>query len=154
MEVYRVFEIMQITVAAFCGIAVGVERQHYGSSAGIRTYALVCVGSCLFGIISTHAMGGAYYESIADPTRIAAQIVTGVGFIGGGIIFKDSNRVRGITTASTVWIMASIGLAIAFEMFLLPIAATILCIIILTSNRWPFFKKIGKKHKHYSEDEE
>ncbi|MFT6835477.1 MAG: putative Mg2+ transporter-C (MgtC) family protein [Francisellaceae bacterium] len=66
-------EIIQILSACICGVAVGIERQHFGSSAGVRTYALVCVGACLYGIISTHAQGAAYYESIVDPTRIAAQ---------------------------------------------------------------------------------
>ncbi len=145
-------EILQILLACACGIAVGIERQHFGSSAGVRTYALVCMGACLFGIVSTHAIGAAYYESIANPTRIAAQVVTGVGFIGGGIIFKDNSRVRGLTTAATVWVMASIGLAIAFEMFLLPIITTFMVIFILSLNKWQFFNKLGEKHGHDHDD--
>jgi putative Mg2+ transporter-C (MgtC) family protein len=145
-------EIIQILSACICGVAVGIERQHFGSSAGVRTYALVCVGACLYGIISTHAQGAAYYESIVDPTRIAAQVVTGVGFIGGGIIFKDTNRIRGLTTAATVWIMASVGLAFAFEIYLIPIITTFMVIFILTLNRWPFFNRLGEKHGHDHDD--
>ena len=89
------FEICQILLACLCGFSIGFERQIHGASAGVRTYTLVCLGSCLFGIVSTHANGAAYYQSIADPTRIAAQIVSGVGFLGAGIIFKDNNKVHG-----------------------------------------------------------
>lgn len=138
-------EIGQILLATLCGLAIGFERQVHGSQAGIRTYSLVCLGSCLFGIVSTHASGAAYYQSVADPTRIAAQIVSGIGFLGAGIIFKDRSRVHGLTTAANIWVTASIGLAVAFEMFIIPTITTILVILILSCNRWKIFIWLNKR---------
>lgn len=143
------FELCQILLACLCGFLIGFERQIHGASAGVRTYTLVCLGSCLFGIVSTHANGAAYYQSIADPTRIAAQIVSGVGFLGAGIIFKDNNKVHGLTTAANIWVCASIGLAIAFEMVLIPLATTGLVIFILSLNRFKWFKRI---ENYFSKD--
>ena len=107
----------------------------------------------MFGIVSTHAAGAAYYQSVADPTRIAAQIVSGVGFLGAGIIFKDHSKVRGLTTAANIWVTASIGVAIAFEMFLLPLVTTLLVIFILSLNRMKFFKKISERCAQPDPDE-
>ena len=133
-------ELLQILVACMCGVAIGFERQLHGSQAGVRTYSLVCIGSCLFGIVSTHAHGDvSYYTSVADPTRIAAQVVSGIGFLGAGIIFKDSSRIRGVTTAANVWLVASVGLAIAYRMFMIPIFTTCLVIFILSLNHMKFF---------------
>jgi putative Mg2+ transporter-C (MgtC) family protein len=139
------FEIWQICLAAICGFIIGFERQVHGSPAGLRTYSLVCIGSCLFGLVSTHSRGVAYYESVADPTRIAAQIVSGIGFLGAGVIFKDRSRVHGLTTAANIWITASIGLAVAFEMFVIPLLTTFLVVVILSCNRWKIFKKLNQK---------
>ena len=140
----QLMEIGQIFLACMCGAFIGFERQTHGSSAGIRTYSLVCIGACLFGIVSTHASGAAYYQSVADPTRIAAQIVSGIGFLGAGIIFKDGSKVHGLTTAANIWVIASIGLAIAFKMFLLPIVATFLVLFIMSLSRFEFYKRINK----------
>ncbi len=138
-------ELFQILLAAACGVAIGIERYTNGSDAGIRTYSLVCVGACLFGIISTHAHGPAYYQSVADPTRIAAQIVSGIGFLGAGIIFRDHSHVHGVTTAANIWVCASIGLAIAFELYIIAVFTTAIIIFILSSNRWGFVKKLRDK---------
>ncbi len=138
-------EIGQILLSAFCGTLIGLERQIHGSQAGVRTYSLVCIGSCLFGIVSTHANGAAYYQSVADPTRIAAQIVSGIGFLGAGIIFKDHNKITGLTTAANIWVTASIGLAVAFEMIALPLVTTFLILAILSLNRLKFFKRLSEK---------
>lgn len=153
------YEIGQILLATLCGLAIGLERQIHGSQAGLRTYSLVCLGSCLFGIVSTHASGAAYYQSVADPTRIAAQIVSGIGFLGAGIIFKDRSRVHGLTTAANIWVTASIGLAIAFEMFVIPLVTTILVIMILSCNRWRIFIRLNKyfgaePYPDYKDEEE
>lgn len=139
-------EVLQIFLACACGILIGFERQFHGSQAGIRTYSLVCIGACLFGITSTHAHGASFYTSVADPTRIAAQVVSGIGFLCAGIIFKDQSKiVHGITTAANIWVTASIGLSVAFEMVLLPIFTTLLIVVILSSNHIKFFIKIEKK---------
>jgi putative Mg2+ transporter-C (MgtC) family protein len=138
-------EIFQIILASFCGFLIGFERQFHGSQAGIRTYTLVCIGSCLFGITSTHANGAAFYTSVADPTRIAAQVVSGIGFLCAGIIFKDQSKVHGLTTAANIWVAASIGLSISFEMIALPVFTTILIIFILSLNHMDTFKNIQNK---------
>ncbi len=133
-------ELLQILVACICGICIGFERQLHGAQAGVRTYSLVCIGSCMFGMVSTHAHGDvAYYTSVADPTRIAAQVVSGIGFLGAGIIFKDQNKVRGLTTAANIWFTSSIGLAIAYRMFLIPIVTTFLVIFILSLSHIKLF---------------
>ena len=139
---YYFHEMLQILVALLCGFSIGFERQLHGAQAGVRTYSLVCVGSCLFGIISTHAHGASFYTSVADPTRVAAQVVSGIGFLCAGIIFKDNNKVLGLTTAANIWVTASIGLAVAFEMFILPIFTTCLVLFILSLNRLTIVAKI------------
>lgn len=138
-------EILQVLLACTCGMLIGFERQFHGSQAGIRTYSLVCIGSCLFGITSTHANGAAFYQSVADPTRIAAQVVSGIGFLCAGIIFKDQSKVHGLTTAANIWVAASIGLSISFEMIALPIFTTILIIFILSLNHMNFVSKLQHK---------
>lgn len=131
----------QVMLSAFYGFIIGVERQLHGSNAGVRTCSLVCMGACLFAITSTHAFGPAFYHSVADPTRIAAQIVSGVGFLCGGVIFRDSNNTRGLTTAAIIWVCAAVGVSIAFEMFAIASLVMVLCVMFLTMNRWPLFKK-------------
>lgn len=138
-------EILQIMLACICGMTIGFERQFHSAQAGIRTYSLVCIGSCLFGITSTHANGASFYTSVADPTRIAAQVVSGIGFLCAGIIFKDQSKVHGLTTAANIWVTASIGLSISFEMILLPIFTTILLIFVLSLNHMAAVNKIQNK---------
>ena len=144
-------ELFQLTLATICGVAIGLERYTNGADAGIRTYSLVCIGACLFGLVSTHAHGPAYYQSVADPTRIAAQIVSGIGFLGAGIIFRDHSHVHGVTTAANIGVTASVGLAIAFELYLIAIFTTCIILIILSSNRWEFMRKLRNKNNQYDE---
>jgi putative Mg2+ transporter-C (MgtC) family protein len=127
----------QVILAFLLGLIVGIEREYHHSPAGIRTYAAVCLGACVFGLISTHAQGGSYYHSVADPTRIAAQIVSGIGFLGAGVIFRDGSKTNGLTTAATIWAIAAVGLAIAFEMYLVAIVTTCLIIVLLSINYFP-----------------
>jgi putative Mg2+ transporter-C (MgtC) family protein len=145
----------QVLLAFFLGFLVGMEREYHSSPAGIRTYAAVCMGSCVFALVSTHAQGAAYYKSIVDPTRIAAQIVSGVGFLGAGVIFKDGPKMNGLTTAATIWAVAAIGLAVAFEMYLVAILSTILILILLSLNHLSFWHRLKrKKHKGKPKDEQ
>lgn len=107
--------LLRLVVAAALGGAVGLERELRAHDAGFRTHMLVAVGSALFTIVSAYAFrdflvgGGAVVR--ADPTRIAAQIVTGIGFIGAGAIIRQGLSVRGLTTAATLWVVAAIGMA-------------------------------------------
>jgi putative Mg2+ transporter-C (MgtC) family protein len=120
---------MKLTVATFCGALLGLEREYADKPAGLRTNIFICVGSALFtlaSIIAWEMLTGASPPS--DPMRVAAQVVTGVGFLGAGVIFKSEERITGITTASTIWFVAAIGMMIAIGFpllgFLIAVAAT------------------------------
>jgi putative Mg2+ transporter-C (MgtC) family protein len=119
----------RLLYAAVLGIVIGLERERHKRSAGIRTYAAISIGACGFGLVSMHV-------GAPDPTRIAAQVVSGIGFIGAGIIFRQADRVSGLTTAATVWATAAVGLAVAFRMLLLPALMTILLHALLALHHW------------------
>jgi putative Mg2+ transporter-C (MgtC) family protein len=104
MDFFLTEDILKLLIAAGLGSLIGIEREYHSKSAGLRTMILIAVGSTLFTIISAK-LGG-------DTGRIAANIVTGIGFIGGGIIFRENNRVVGITTAATVWATAALGMCV------------------------------------------
>src|SRR2546428_8595616 len=96
---------LRLLVALILGAIVGLERERQERAAGLRTVTMVSLGSCLFTIV------GAYGFSQTDPSRVAAQIVTGIGFLGAGTIFLRKDLVRGLTTAATIWAVAAIGMA-------------------------------------------
>ena len=108
--------LLRLAVGAGLGAAVGVERELRDREAGVRTHLLVALGSCLFTIVSAYgfheflASGDAVVR--ADPTRIAAQIVTGIGFLGAGAIMRQGLNIRGLTTAAGLWVVAAIGMAV------------------------------------------
>lgn len=104
--------ILRTVVATLLGAAVGFEREYHGKEAGIRTYAAVALGACTFGIVSGHV-------DALSTSRIASNVVVGIGFLGAGMILKHENRVKGLTTAATIWATAAMGLAISFGMFIL-----------------------------------
>lgn len=138
-----------LVLAAFLGAIIGLERERHVGLAGIRTHAAVALGACLFGFISSNVMGPVLPNNVigtADPSRIAAQIVTGIGFLGAGVILRDKGRVRGLTTAATVWATASIGLAIANRMYILACSATIIILLFLSLYRVPGWMKWKMKH--------
>ncbi|MBP3774811.1 MAG: MgtC/SapB family protein [Bacteroidaceae bacterium] len=122
--------ILRIFIAALLGGIIGLEREYRAKEAGFRTHFLVALGSALFMIISAHGFDGVMTsgEQRWDVARIAAQVVSGIGFIGAGtIIFhKSENVVRGLTTAAGVWVTAAIGLTCGGGMYILATAATIL----------------------------
>ena len=91
------------------GALIGVERQYRARMAGLRTNALVAVGATLFVLLSAHGFGGLSDTGSADPTRVAAQIVSGIGFLGAGVIMRDGFNVRGLNTAATLWCAAAVG---------------------------------------------
>lgn len=99
----------RLTAAGLIGMVVGLERELRDKPAGLRTMILISVGSCLFAMISQR-MGGPN----SDPTRIAAQVVTGVGFLGAGAILRDARAVYGMTTAASIWMLAAVGLTCGF----------------------------------------
>src|SRR5262245_42521092 len=129
--------LLRIVVAAALGGAVGIERELRDHDAGFRTHMLVAIGSALFTIISAYAFrdflvgGGAVVR--ADPTRIAAQIVTGIGFLGAGAIIRQGLSVRGLTTAASLWVVAAIGMAAGAGYYSGALVTTVVVLVSL----WP-----------------
>lgn len=103
--------IMPIWVAILCGIIVGIEREIKGKDAGIKTSIFICVGAALFSYI------GGNLDGTYDSARVLSQIVSGVGFIGGGVIVFDQDKVRGLTSATIIWVSAAIGIMCGLEMY-------------------------------------
>ncbi|GEP23170.1 MAG: MgtC/SapB family protein [Lentilactobacillus diolivorans] len=128
---YQMEWVLRLFVAAICGGMVGFERKARLKTAGIRTHMLVAVGSALFMIISKYGFFDVTTRSDIglDPSRIAAGVVTGIGFIGAGAIMTRNHKIDGLTTAAGLWSTAAIGLAIGADMFIIGIAGT-LCILI------------------------
>jgi len=118
--------ILRLLVAGLLGGAIGFEREFRAKEAGVRTHFIVALGSALFMIISQYAFSGQY-----DHSRVAAQVVSGIGFIGAGVIIFQKNVVRGITTAAGLWVAAAIGLACGAGMYPIAIAAMLLTVICL-----------------------
>jgi len=124
--------ILRLTVAVGLGLLVGMERILVHKDAGMKTHSLVALGSAVFVIISE--MIALKYANVGglDPTRIASQIIVGVGFLGAGSIILYGSRLRGLTTAGGLWVTAGIGMAAGFGLFSLAIIITILVLLILT----------------------
>ena len=116
--------ITRLVVAAFLSGLVGFERETRQKAAGLRTHMLVGLGAALFTLVGAYALGG-------DPARVAAQIVTGVGFLGAGAIFRDGATVKGLTTAAGLWAVAAIGMATGAGLIAGAISATIVALLIL-----------------------
>ena len=128
--------LLRAVLATMAGGMIGWEREAHGREAGIRTYAAVSLGACTFALVSQHVGGG-------DPARIASQVVSGVGFLGAGAILRQDDKVRGLTTAGTLWATAAVGLAMGFGMYVLAGSTALLLLGLLLIHdhpRWPKFK--------------
>jgi putative Mg2+ transporter-C (MgtC) family protein len=126
--------LLRLSLALLLGACVGVERERGERAAGLRTYALVAIGSCLAMIVSAFGFAdilGAHNVTL-DPSRIAAQVVSGIGFLGAGTILLRKEIIKGLTTAAAIWVVAMIGLACGGGLLLAAIATTILTLAILT----------------------
>ncbi|MGP9538112.1 MgtC/SapB family protein [Brachybacterium sp. AOP43-C2-M15] len=124
---------IELLVATFvlCSL-LGIERQVRQKAAGYRTHVLVGLGSCTFTLVSAYGFSAVLGDEVMlDPSRIAAQIVSGIGFLGAGVIFKGRNVVRGLTTAATIWVAAAVGMACGAGMLSLAIALTAIHLITL-----------------------
>lgn len=129
MSVYEI--IFKLTLACILGGLIGLERESLNRPAGLRTYTLVCVGSTLAMIVSLD-MYYQYYQTVnADPGRIAAQVVSGIGFLGAGTIMREGATVRGLTTAAGLWVVACIGLSVGAGLYIPAIVTTALILFIL-----------------------
>ena len=146
----------QLALAAFLGALIGVERKLAHKTAGIRTFALVSLGAAVFTIIPqvvfVNFAGTSY-----DPSRIASQVVVGIGFIGAGLIVFQQSKVKGLTTAAGLWVSAAIGMSVAYKLYSIAIFTTALTIVILFCLWFLEHKVIGKlrgESKAEQEDEE
>lgn len=138
----------QIALATVLGALIGIERELARKTAGMRTFALVASGSAMFSIISQLAFEG-FVGSSFDPSRIASQVVVGIGFIGAGSILSSQNKVRGLTTAAGLWVSAAIGMAVAYKLYPIAIFATFVTIFILVF-LWFIERKLIKKMEGFA----
>lgn len=124
--------VLRLVAAAVLGSFIGADRERLVWAAGLRTHMLVCVGSCLFMIVSAFGFAGVLGPHIIlDPSRIAAQVVSGIGFLGAGSILLRGEVVRGLTTAASLWTVAAIGLAVGGGLYVEAVAATAIILVIL-----------------------
>jgi putative Mg2+ transporter-C (MgtC) family protein len=126
-ELYSLFayrDLLLIFLSIIIGLIIGAEREYRNKTAGLRTLMLVCVGSCTFTILSIKI-------GVDNPDRLAANIVTGIGFLGAGTIFRDENKVNGITTACTIWVTAALGVCIGSGHIYLAMLTTGVVIFVL-----------------------
>jgi putative Mg2+ transporter-C (MgtC) family protein len=124
--------IARLTLSAALGSVIGFERERLSWAAGLRTHMLVCVGSTLLMIVSAYGFTEVLGDHVVlDPSRVAAQVVSGIGFLGAGSILLRGEIVRGLTTAASLWSVAAIGLAVGGGLYTASIAATIIILIIL-----------------------
>jgi putative Mg2+ transporter-C (MgtC) family protein len=118
--------LVQVVVAAALGAAIGFERELSAQQAGLRTHTLVALGAAVFTTAGAHAVH-------TDPTRVAAQVVTGIGFLGAGAILREGISIRGLTTAASLWVSAALGLAVGLSAYAAAVAATVLALIVLVA---------------------
>ena len=141
---YEVHLLLRLVLAILCGATLGYERERHGRSAGLRTNILVCTGAALMMVVSKYFYysPGEYLGNITtalDPARIAAQIVSGIGFLGAGVIIKERGGIRGLTTAATLWFNAGVGMACGAGMIILPFFCTVLGLLSLTVlKKWEY----------------
>ncbi len=140
----QVFVVLRLSLATGLGALIGLEREYRGYPAGIRTMALVCLGAALFTEMSpTFAPGG-------DTARVAAQIVTGIGFLGAGVILREGFSIRGVTTAATIWTAASLGISVARGYFL--VASFVALIVIGLLEASPLTKLVSERGARERDD--
>lgn len=139
--------VSKLIVSFLLGAFIGFDRERHGRDAGIRTYAAVCIGATLFTAIANHLVNDA-----AAPSRIIANIITGVGFLGAGIIYRNNNlgTSHGLTTAATVWCTSAVGVAVGLNMFIIAIvgAAALYFLLSLQQRVWYIRWKKNVKDIH------
>ncbi|MEI8390342.1 MAG: MgtC/SapB family protein [bacterium] len=127
--------LIKISISLILGLIIGLEREMTNKTAGLRTHILICLGSTMFTILSLHGFTSEVIQNgvriVNDPARIAAQILTGIGFIGGGAVLHYGANVYGLTTAATIWVTASLGMAVGVGSYELAIITTVVTFLVL-----------------------
>jgi putative Mg2+ transporter-C (MgtC) family protein len=142
--------ILRLLIAAVLGSVIGMEREKKAWAPGLRTHMLVSVGACLFMIVSAFGFADILGTKnvILDPSRIAAQVVSGIGFLGAGSILLRGEVVRGLTTAASLWSVAAIGLAVGGGLYVEAVAATLVIVIILAGIK-PLEERFQQRHVNH-----
>jgi putative Mg2+ transporter-C (MgtC) family protein len=144
--------VSKLIVSFFLGAFIGLDRERHGRDAGIRTYAAVCIGATLFTAIATHII-----NDTGAASRIIANIITGVGFLGAGIIYRNNSlgTSHGLTTAATVWCTSAVGVAVGLNMFIIAIVGALVLYFLLSLHHQKWYAKWKQKmiHKHGEENE-
>lgn len=148
LEVNMVSSVFRLMLSMVLGMVVGAERKRKGQIAGIRTFALISMGACLAMLLSIYVPQVYLGLKNGDPGRIAAQVITGIGFLGGGAMIHMKGAVRGLTTAAGIWMTAIIGMAVGIGMYMCSIAATSLILLTLvTFEQYEKRRKLGQESK-------
>lgn len=148
LEVNMVNSMFRLLLSMILGMIVGAERKRKGQVAGIRTFALISMGACLAMLLSIYVPQVYLGLKNGDPGRIAAQVITGIGFIGGGAMIHMKGAVRGLTTAAGIWMTAIIGMAVGIGMYMCSIGATMLILLTLVSfEQYEKRRKMGQESK-------
>lgn len=150
-QIFQLFLIVRVIAAGICGAVIGVERSNRSKNAGIRTHCIVAIGAAIMMEISKYGFSDMTIGELgvrgADGARIAAQVVSGIGFLGAGMIFVHKNSITGLTTAAGIWATSGIGLAIGAGMYTLGALATLIIVIvqILFHKNWRWLKTPATK---------
>lgn len=137
-----------LIIALILGSALGIERSFAGKTAGVRTFGLVSMGSCLFVLITQFVMPTVEIYNF-DPLRMAAGVVVGIGFLCGGVIIFNDSTLTGLTTAAGLWVVAGIGMAVGYGLILLALFTTIATLIVFTIFWFIEHKILTKKHHEW-----
>jgi putative Mg2+ transporter-C (MgtC) family protein len=143
---HQIDMLVRLAVAAGFGMVIGIERELREQAAGLRTHMLVAIGSCLFTLVGAFGFEGISGTVNPDPSRVAAQIVTGIGFLGAGAILREGLFVRGLTTAASLWVVAAVGMAVGLGMYWASGVAVTITVVSLWALR-PFRRRL----RHYGD---
>ncbi len=127
--------VLRLLLSSVLGAAIGLEREMHKRAAGFRTHILVCIGSTLFMLTSVDVALTYSHAGNTDPSRIAAGVVTGIGFLGAGAIIRYGESIKGLTTAASVWVVAAIGLSVGAGMYVAAVLTTVIVFVILLFSR-------------------
>lgn len=140
--------VFRLVLAMLIGCVVGWERKRKGQVAGLRTFTLISMGACLAMLLSIYVPQEYLGLKNGDPGRIAAQVVTGVGFLGGGAMIQQKGSIRGLTTAAGIWVVATLGMAVGVGMYAAAVVATVLVMItLITLEQWEHKVRIGQESR-------
>ncbi len=148
LELNMTNSMFRMVLSMFLGMVVGAERKRKGQIAGIRTFALISMGACLAMLLSIYVPQVYLGLKNGDPGRIAAQVITGIGFLGGGAMIHMKGAVKGLTTAAGIWMTAIIGMAVGIGMYVCSLGATLLILLtLITFEHYEKRRKLGQESK-------